>query len=62
MSLRDKAQALERRVKPKPQSVEFIIRINPCYECEGCEKCEEYYQEIEGDPHGKVINVEGEED
>lgn len=61
MSLMDKAQALERRLKLKPQNIEIIVRVNPCYECNGCKKCEKYHQEVNEDQYGKIITVKGEE-
>lgn len=62
MSLMDKAQALERRLKLKPQDIEIIVRVNPCYDCEGCDKCAEYHRQVNTDQQTKVIVVNGEED
>lgn len=61
MSLLDRALQLERRLKPQPKDVEIIINMNPCYECNGCDKCTEYHKQANADLQGRVIFVKGEE-
>lgn len=61
MSLFNKATALERRIKLKPTDISFLVNISPCYECEGCEKCQAYHERLGGHPGGIVITVDGED-
>ena len=62
MGLYDKAAALERRHKDllKP-GFSITLAVNPCYECEGCEKCAAYHKEMSKKQEGTVILVEGED-
>lgn len=63
MGLYDKASALERRYRDhlKP-GFSITLAVNPCYECEGCEKCADYHKETSKPFEGTVILVEGDQE
>lgn len=61
MTLNTRVKRLERMVadKHKPPA-EISIHINPCFDCDGCEDCEAFREEV-AELKGYVIHVNGED-
>lgn len=61
MSIEARIRQLEKEIARKSKEpMKFEIHLNPCYDCEGCEKCQSYHEEA-NILDGRVIHVNGED-